>query len=241
MSNQQWNNGQGGEWGAQQQNPDWGQPAQQDWGQPQPQTSAQDWNQAQPQASAQDWNQAQPQASAQDRNQAQPQASAQDWNQQGAPQQGWGQPQQDWNQQAAPQQDWNQQAQPQWQGQPAPGYFPGQVPAPAPKDPSPFDFSWAKLSLPTSAKLIFMLGVIALGVEWLFGLIAAVAYGGGAVTILVQGIFVGLAGVLVKVLALRVLIEIGVSATKLLALRESEAAKAAEAAAAVEPEAPTAS
>ena len=219
MSNQQWNNGQGGEWGAQQQNPDWGQPAQQDWGQPQPQTSAQDWNQAQPQASAQDWNQ------------AQPQASAQDWNQQGAPQQGWGQPQQ----------DWNQQAQPQWQGQPAPGYFPGQVPAPAPKDPSPFDFSWAKLSLPTSAKLIFMLGVIALGVEWLFGLIAAVAYGGGAVTILVQGIFVGLAGVLVKVLALRVLIEIGVSATKLLALRESEAAKAAEAAAAVEPEAPTAS
>ena len=169
--------------------------------------------------------------SAQDWNQAQPQASAQDRNQQGAPQQGWGQPQQ----------DWNQQAQPQWQGQPAPGYFPGQVPAPAPKDPSPFDFSWAKLSLPTSAKLIFMLGVIALGVEWLFGLIAAVAYGGGAVTILVQGIFVGLAGVLVKVLALRVLIEIGVSATKLLALRESEAAKAAEAAAAVEPEAPTAS
>ena len=150
MSNQQWNQGQGGEWapqqpeGAPQQAPqqqDWSQPRpdwnqQQDWTQ-QGQTSASEWEQpagqpsapgndwthAQPQPSANDWQQAHPQASAGEWQQAQPQPSAGDWHQ-AQPQQQAGQ---EWNQQQWAQQGWDQNQQ-QW-GQPAPQWGQGQVAA----------------------------------------------------------------------------------------------------------------
>ncbi|MDO5678543.1 MAG: hypothetical protein Q4G35_13695 [Propionibacteriaceae bacterium] len=137
MSNQQWNQGQGGEWapqqpeGAQQQEPqsqqDWSQPRP-DWNQPVPQASASgnewtreqpavqpsasgnDWTQqAQPQRSAGEWQQAQPQPSAGDWHHAQPQ-SGNDWNQQPQTQQQWPQP--GWDQGG---QQWGQQqAEQQW-------------------------------------------------------------------------------------------------------------------------------
>lgn len=212
MSNQQWNSGQGSnEWAPQPQGSsnDWGQPAP-EWGQqPQPQTSAQEWGQPQPQTSGQEWGQPQPQASGQEWGQ-QPQAAGNEWQQQPA--------QQDWNQQAQP--DWGQQQ--GWQGQPAQGqpgpdqgFYPQyQQAAPAAKAASPFDLSFKQLSLPTSASLIFLVGVIALGVEWVFGFIALLSRSYDALS-LVNFFVGGLAAVLFKVLILRVLIEIGVAAVKL--------------------------
>lgn len=240
MSNQQWNSG-SNEWGAQQGNTDWNQQgwqnqgSAQEWGQqapaadwteqPQPQGGTQEWGQPQPQGSAQeapatDWN-SQPQGSAQDWNQAQPQHSAQeapvtDWNQQPAAGHDWqAQPSaQDWGQPAQPgAHDWNQQNQ-GWQqgGAMAPGGFPGQYnQAPTQAKGSPFDFSFKKLSLPGSASLIFILGVAAVAVEWLFSLISAVTaeYTTGMYT--AQVIVGGLAEALFKILILRVLLEIGVA------------------------------
>ena len=165
--------------------------------QTQPQQSAQDWNQcpaqdwgAQQQASGTEWGQQQP--ATQDWSQAQPQQSAQEW----------GQPQQS-------AQDWNQQ---QWQqGAVAPQPYPGQY-TPSPAKGSPFDFSFKKLSLPGAAGLIFTLGVVAVGVEWLFSFIALLASGYEPPAIaVVNNLVGGLAGVLFKVLILRVLIEIGVA------------------------------
>lgn len=210
---QDWNQQQG-QWnqGAQ----DWNQQGAADQG-------AQDWNQgAASQGSAQDWTAQQAQAAGTDWG-AQSQGSAQDWNQQQAQAAAgtdWGQQQsaQDWNQGAAVQgsaQDWNQQgvvaqgSAQQWQQ--------GQY-TPATAKGSPFDFKFNQLSLPGSAGLIFTLGVVALGVEWLFGFISLLTSGGSsysppAMTI-INSLVGGLAEVLFKVLILRVLLEIGVKLTR---------------------------
>ena len=220
MSNNQWNSGQGSnEWAPQQGGSnEWGaqQGGQQEWNQ---QGSNQEWGQAQPQSSAQEWGQAQPQASAQDWNQQQGQAAAQEWNQGG---------QQDWNQQGAQGgQDWNQQGQ-NWNQQQGGQYFPAQQGQfqgqPAERKASPFDFSFKQLSLPSAAGMIFMIGVIAVGVEWLFGFLQILVDGnsfgfeGGDASVMgiIGTLIGGLAAALFKVLVLRVLIEIGVAVTTLL-------------------------
>ncbi len=230
MSNQQWNSGQGSnEWASQQPTREWTE-------QPQPQTSAQEWGQqpvqewGQAQQPAQEWGQAQQPAQewgqtqqpAQGWGQPQPQTSAQDWGQAQQPAQGWGQQQP---------QDWNQQ---QWQGQQPAQTFQPQFRAPVEPKGSPLDFSFQKLSLPSSASLIFLLGVVAVGVEWLFGFISLLTSGGefyvvGAMPIL-NSLLGGLASALFKVLVLRVLIEIGVVGAKLLKKSEEEPAEKAEAA-----------
>ena len=246
-SNQEWGQAQpqssAQEWGQAQPQAsaqDWNQQQGQaasgnDWGQGQ--QSAQDWNQQQGQAAAgNDWGQAQPQASAQDWNQAQPQASAQDWNQQqgqAAAGNDWGQGQQsaqDWNQQGGQggQQDWNQQQGQNWNQQQGGQYFPAQQGQfqgqPAERKASPFDFSFKQLSLPSAAGMIFMIGVIAVGVEWLFGFLQILVDGnsfgfeGGDASVMgiIGTLIGGLAAALFKVLVLRVLIEIGVAGAKLL-------------------------
>ena len=175
------------------------------WGAAQPQQGAQDWNQPaagqdwQPQRSATEW---QNQPSAQDWNQ-QPQQSAQDWNQ-ATHAAG-----QDWGQQGG--QDWNQ----GWQqgGAVAPGAFQGQH-TPAKAKGNPFDFSFKPLSLHGSAGLIFILGVVAVGVEWLFSAISMMTADYIEGFTMFQGIVTSLASALFKILVLRVLIEIGVALTR---------------------------
>ncbi len=92
--------------------------------------------------------------------------------------------------------------------------------APAPPKPSPFDFGFKALSLPGAAGLIFLLGTIGLGLEWLFGVITILASGSDYILVspisVLQAIVGGAGALLVKVLALRVLIEIGVAVTTLL-------------------------
>ncbi|HMR50347.1 MAG TPA: hypothetical protein PKE40_14090 [Arachnia sp.] len=132
------------------------------------------------------------------------------------PQGEWQQQQPEWPQQ--PQVEWQQQQpQPEW---PQPGPYSG---ASVPSKPSPFDFGVKALSLPGSAGVIFTLGTIALGVEWLLGLVEisadVIAYGMPAFSVL-SHLVGGLAVVLVKVLVLRVLIEIGVALATLLARGE---------------------
>ena len=200
MSNQQWNSGQGSnEWAPQQPAREWGQESAQDWGQAQPQTSAQEWGQAQPQTSGQEWGQ---------------QAPAQDWNQA----QPWGQAQPQ-----APGQDWNQQQ--GWQGQQLP-VAPQQFQQPVAPKGSPFDFSFKMLSLPGAAGLIFTLGVIAIGIEWLFSFIYLLTSGSefyfARLPAILNSLFGGLAGALFKILVLRVLIEIGIVGSRLLKKAEEE-------------------
>ena len=92
--------------------------------------------------------------------------------------------------------------------------------APAPPKPSPFDFGFKALSLPGAAGLIFLLGTIGLGLEWLFGVITLLASGSEYILVtpiyVLQAVVGGAGALLVKVLALRVLIEIGVAVTTLL-------------------------
>lgn len=141
MSNQQWNQPQGGEWPQQkpegtppQGQPSAEQPAQQEWGQArqewgqqqdwtqQGQTSASEWGQPVGQPSAPQGNEwAQPQPSAGDWQQAQPQPSAGDWHQaQPQPSAGdWQQAQPqggEWGQQGHGAQEWGQQQWPAQQG-----------------------------------------------------------------------------------------------------------------------------
>ena len=89
--------------------------------------------------------------------------------------------------------------------------------APAPPKPSPFDFGFKALSLPGSAGLIFLLGTVGLGLEWLFGVITLLASGSEYILVtpiyVLQAVVGGAGALLVKVLALRVLIEIGVAVT----------------------------
>ena len=247
MSNDQWNQGQSGQWPSDQDG-NWGaqpeaQQSSNEWGQ-QPQASANEWGsqQAQPSASewnagtdqqAQSWNQ-QPQASATEWNAGQDQ-QAQAWDQQGQ-QQGWdqqqpqasasewnaGQPQQQgqaWDQQGqqGQQQNWNQQPgqyqqQQQWQNPSQSG------------GGSLFSFDFTKFSLPQSGKLVWIIGIIVIGVVWLFDFITLLTSGttvdiGGvsasagepeAIDI-VRGLVSGLAVAALKVVLLRVAIE-GVSA-----------------------------
>jgi len=214
-----------------------GQPAQEppagtSWGQPPASgTSAQEWGSApsqswgQPQQPAQDWGQTQQPA----QDWGQTQQPAQEWGQTQAGQQ-WGQqPQQTWEQSQQPTgQGWDQAQQPQQAGQQwsQQGWGQGQGPqvqpaTPVEPKPSPFDLSVRKLSLPDAAGLIFMLGAIALVVEWLFGFIAILASGNDFIApsgwAILQSLIGGLAGVLFKLLVLRVLVEIGVAATRMLA------------------------
>ena len=97
--------------------------------------------------------------------------------------------------------------------------------APAPPKPSPFDFGFKALSLPGAAGLIFLLGTIGLGLEWLFGVITILASGSEYILVtpisVLQAIVGGAGALLVKVLALRVLIEIGVAVTTLLARQKN--------------------
>lgn len=98
--------------------------------------------------------------------------------------------------------------------------------------PSPFELGVTKLSLPTSAGLIFTIGSAALVVEWLFGFISVLTSGNEFISpsgwSILQSLVGGLAGVLVKVLVLRVLVEVGVAATRLLARSDESAAKSTE-------------
>ena len=93
-------------------------------------------------------------------------------------------------------------------------------PAAPPSKPSPFDFGFKALSLPGSAGLIFLLGTVGLGLEWLFGVITILASGSDYILVspisVLQAIVGGAGALLFKVLALRVLIEIGVAVTTLL-------------------------
>ena len=97
--------------------------------------------------------------------------------------------------------------------------------APAPPKPSPFDFGFKALSLPGAAGLIFLLGTIGLGLEWLFGVITILASGSDYILVspisVLQAIVGGAGALLFKVLALRVLIEIGVAVTTLLARQKN--------------------
>lgn len=94
------------------------------------------------------------------------------------------------------------------------------APTPPPSKPSPFDFSFTALSLPGSARLIFLLGTAGLVVEWLFAVIRVFATGSEYILVsplaVLQAVVGGAGALLVKVLALRVLIEIGVAVTTLL-------------------------
>lgn len=175
---------------------DWGQPAN-DWGQ-----QGQQWGQPAQQQPAQDWTH-------------DPRARAHhEWSQ--GPQH-WQSGNQGWNQSGAQaqQNQWEQQN--QWG---APSGSPLPVPAgPAePRNPSPFDFSFKKLSLPGSANLIFILGVVGLGVEWLTNVVSMLTMGDGLYAppamALVQTIFGGLGAALFKLLILRVLLEIAVKLTR---------------------------
>ena len=72
--------------------------------------------------------------------------------------------------------------------------------------------------------MIFIIGVIALGAEWLFSFIALLVDGntmgfeGGDASVMgiISALIGGLAAVLFKILVLRVLIEIGIAGAKLL-------------------------
>ncbi len=235
MSNNQWNNDQGQGEGQWQPQGDWNPAPQQsagEWDQGQAQPT-QDWNTGQPQQPAQDWNTGQqtqgwnagtqPQQPTQDWNTgqqtqdwnagAQSQQSAQDWNtgQQGwnagatAHQQGWGDP----HQQAgfAP-------GQPQWQPQPV-------------KEKSAFsnvfDFSFKKFALPEARGTIFLVAVIAIGVNWLSNLISLLTYGFGAGMGVVGSIFGGLAMSVLYILLVRVFLE-GMSALVSLSTKSPEKA-----------------
>lgn len=73
--------------------------------------------------------------------------------------------------------------------------------------------------------MIFLLGTIGLGLEWVFGLIQVTSesFGYCISALNVMGHLIGGLGVvLAKVLAQRVLIEIGVAVTKLLACDEDK-------------------
>lgn len=237
MSNDQWNQGQSGQWPsdqdgnwgaqpeAQQSSNEWGQQPQasaNEWGQ-QPQPSASEWNAGADQQ-AQSWNQ-QPQASASEWNAGQDQ-QAQAWDQQG--QQNWdqqqpqasasewnaGQPQQQgqaWDQQGQ-QQNWNQAPgqyqQQQWQNPSQPG------------GGGLFSLDFTKFSLPQSGKLVWLIGIIVIAVVWLFDFIALLT---GSATLQSGGMFFpggdpkamdivralvsGLAVAALKIVLLRVAIE----------------------------------
>ena len=152
--------------------------------------AAGEWNQGQ---SANDWNQ---QAQAQ-----------QGWDQQGQAQaqQGWDQHQQGWDQ---------QQPQQQWQGGAGATYAPVQ---PGASGGSLFDFSFKAFSLPKSASIIWIITIVALFVEWLFGFIALFTNDyaePGAMTI-ISTLIGGLLLVVTKAFLVRVLLEIGIGVVKL--------------------------
>ena len=205
MSNDQWNQGQSGQWPsdqdgnwgaqpeAQQSSNEWGQQPQasaNEWGQ-QPQPSASEWNAGADQQ-AQSWNQ-QPQASASEWNAGQPQQQGQAWDQQG---------QQNWNQ--AP----GQYQQQQWQN-PSQSSVGGL-----------FSLDFTKFSLPQSGKLVWLIGIIVIAVVWLFDFIAlltgsAALQSGGMffpggdpkAMDIVRALVSGLAVAALKIVLLRVAIE----------------------------------
>ncbi|MBK7820182.1 MAG: hypothetical protein IPJ61_03670 [Tessaracoccus sp.] len=153
-------------------------------------------------------------------------------NQQWTPGQEWQRPQDPVTGQQPQGDPW---AQPQPQGgdpwaQPQDGPWPQPPPAwdappqnpklwaqPSPSKPSPFDFTLTTLSLPGSAGLIFLLGTIGLAVEWLFAVVRVFATGSDYILVsplaVLQTVVGGAGALLVKVLVLRVLIEIGVAVT----------------------------
>ena len=212
MSNDQWNQGQGNQW-APDQGGNWGQQpeAQQEgatWGQ-QPQSSANEWTAGQDQQAQQQWDQ-QPQASANEWNQ-QPQASANEWNQQ---------PQASANEWATGQdqqaQQWNQQPG-QWQGGAA-GYQGGPVGKPN-SGSGLFSLDFTKFSLPQSGKLVWLIGIVVIGITWLFefigvltgdvnslGMLFSTGDDPSAMMIL-NALIVGLAKAALEIVLLRVIIE----------------------------------
>lgn len=223
------------EWDQQGSAQEWGQQAQgsaQEWGQqPASQGSAQEWGQ-QAQPSANEWGQQAQQASANewgqqgqsanDWAQQDQQAQQQGWDQQDqqAQQQGWDQQaqqaqQQGWDQQAqqAQQQGWaGQQGQQQWQGQQM-----GQTPMPVAQQAggSIFDFSFRQFSLPASASLIWIISLVCLFIEWLFGFITILASDYSTAMTITQSLLSGLAGFAVKALFIRVVLEIGIALVRL--------------------------
>lgn len=172
--------GSAGEWGQQQQPSasEWGQQqadqgsqgGQQgaDWGQ---QAAGGDWPQGQ---SANEWGQQQAdqtQAAAQhgwdpqQQQQGWDQAQQQGWDPQ--QQQGWDQAQQQQGWDPQQQQQWNQQQSGQWQG--GPGYAAGgAVAQQQASGGSALSFDFSRFSLPKSASLIYIIGIIAIGAAWLF-------------------------------------------------------------------------
>jgi hypothetical protein len=131
------------------------------------------------------------------------------------------------NQQWTPDQEWQRPADPAGQPWERASQDGRQLwaQAPAPPKPSPFDFGFKALSLPGAAGLIFLLGTIGLGLEWLFGVITILASGSDYILVspisVLQAIVGGAGALLFKVLALRVLIEIGVAVTTLLARQKN--------------------
>ncbi|WP_297745972.1 DUF4282 domain-containing protein [uncultured Tessaracoccus sp.] len=205
MSNDQWNQGQSGQWPSDQDG-NWGaqpetQQSSNEWGAQQPQASANEWGQ-QPQASANEWGQqAQHSASewnagadqqAQNWNQ-QPQASASEWNAgQDQQAQAWDQQgQQNWDQQqpqasasewhaGQPQQQgqaWDQQGQQNW------NQAPGQYQQQQWQNPSQpgggglFSLDFTKFSLPQSGKLVWLIGIVVIAIVWLFDFISLLTSG----------------------------------------------------------------
>ena len=237
MSNDQWNQGQSGQWPSDQDG-NWGaQPAAQqssnEWGQ-QPQASANEWGQ-QPQPSASEWNAGADQQ-AQSWNQ-QPQASASEWNAgQDQQAQAWDQQgQQNWDQQQpqASASEWNA-GQPQQQGQAWDqqgqqqnwNQAPGQYQQQQWQNPSQssvgglFSLDFTKFSLPQSGKLVWLIGIIVIAVVWLFDFIAlltgsAALQSGGMffpggdpkAMDIVRALVSGLAVAALKIVLLRVAIE----------------------------------
>lgn len=235
MSNDQWNNGQNSQWQAQQGDGGWGQPPRpqqsanewappqgqpqsaNEWAAPTGQRSAAEWDPQRHDNSSADW--AQRQAGASEWQQGQ---SANEWSQQQTqqtqqPQQEWGQPQQGWGQQAQggweQTQDWGQQ-QGGWEQQHQPtqdwqaaGYVQNGHGSRAVRGLNPFSPNFTEFSLPRSAGLIYVVGIVAILAIWLSEVVWALTDVGSGGFWVVESLVVGLLRAALAILVLRVILE----------------------------------
>ncbi|SDL12466.1 DUF4282 domain-containing protein [Tessaracoccus oleiagri] len=242
MSNDQWNNGQNSQW-QQQGDGGWGQPQQSanEWAPPQgqPQQSANEWAAPTGQRSAAEWDPQRHDNSAADWSQRQTGAgewqqgqSANEWSQQQGQQvqqewgqgQGWGQPPQggwepaqNWGQQQG---GWEQQHQPtqDWE---AAGYVQQGHGSRAVKGLNPFSPNFTEFSLPRSAGIIYVVGIVAILAIWLSEVIWSLTDVGGGGFWVAESLIVGLLRSALAILVLRVILE-GVIALIKIAQRKPE-------------------
>lgn len=228
MSNDQWNNGQNSQW-QQQGDGGWGQPQQSanEWAPPQgqPQQSANEWAAPTGQRSAAEWDPQRHDNSAADWSQRQTGAgewqqgqSANEWSQQQGQQvqqewgqgQGWGQPPQggwepaqNWGQQQG---GWEQQHQPtqDWE---AAGYVQQGHGSRAVKGLNPFSPNFTEFSLPRSAGIIYVVGIVAILAIWLSEVIWSLTDVGGGGFWVAESLIVGLLRSALAILVLRVILE----------------------------------